>query len=53
MGFFAEFSAWLNGLLDTYIAEQTSRVAAAIEPALMMLASVYVMLCLRGANLSA
>lgn len=42
MGFFAEFSAWLNGLLGTYVAEQTTRVAAAIEPALLILASVYV-----------
>lgn len=42
MGFFAEFSAWLNTLLNTYIAEQTARVAAAIEPAFVILASVYV-----------
>jgi len=43
MGFFAEFSAWLNRLLGTYVSEQTGRVAAAIEPALVILASVYVM----------
>jgi type IV secretion system protein VirB6 len=43
MGFFAEFSAWLNGLLGTYVSEQTSRVAAAIEPALVLLTAVYVM----------
>lgn len=42
MGFFAEFSAWLNALLNTYIAEQTARVAAAIEPAFVILAGVYV-----------
>ena len=43
MGFFAEFSAWLNGLLSTYVSEQTTRVAAAIEPACVALASVYVL----------
>ena len=43
MGFFAEFSTWLDGLLGTYVSEQTTRVAAAIEPALLVLASVYVM----------
>jgi len=43
MGFFAEFSAWLNGLLATYVSEQSARVATAIEPALVILASVYVM----------
>jgi type IV secretion system protein VirB6 len=43
VGFFAEFSAWLNGLLATYVSEQTARVAAAIEPALVVLAGVYVM----------
>ena len=42
MGFFAEFSAWLNNLLGTYVAEQTARVATAIEPAFLILASVYV-----------
>ena len=43
MGFFAEFSVWLNRLLGTYVSEQTTRVAAAIEPALVLLAAVYVM----------
>lgn len=43
MGFFAEFSAWLNNLLGTYVSEQTTRVAAAIEPALVVLTAVYVM----------
>ena len=43
MGFFAEFSAWLNGLLATYVSEQTTRVAAAIEPAIVALTAVYVM----------
>lgn len=43
MGFFAEFSAWLNQLLGTYVSEQTARVAAAIEPAMIVLAGIYVM----------
>jgi len=43
VGFFAEFSAWLNGLLSAYVAQQTTRVAAAIEPACIALATVYVM----------
>jgi type IV secretion system protein VirB6 len=43
MGFFAEFSAWLNHLLATYVSEQTARVAAAIEPAMIVLAGIYVM----------
>ncbi len=43
MGFFAEFSAWLNNLLSTYVSEQTTRVAAAIEPAMVVLTGVYVM----------
>ena len=43
MGFFAEFSTWLNGLLGTYVSEQTTRVAAAIEPAMVLLTGIYVM----------
>ena len=43
MGFFAEFSAWLNNLLGTYVSEQTARVAAAVEPAMIVLTAVYVM----------
>jgi type IV secretion system protein VirB6 len=43
MGFFAEFSVWLNGLLGTYVSEQTTRVAAAIEPAIVVLTAIYVM----------
>lgn len=43
MGFFAEFSVWLNNLLGTYVSEQTTRVAAAIEPALVVLTGIYVM----------
>jgi type IV secretion system protein VirB6 len=43
VGFFAEFSAWLNALLATYVADNTARVAAALEPAIVTLATVYVM----------
>jgi type IV secretion system protein VirB6 len=41
MGFFATFSAWLNGLLSTYIGDNIARIAAILEPALLALASVY------------
>ena len=30
MGFFAEFTAWLNRILATYIADSTSRVAGVL-----------------------
>lgn len=43
MGFFAEFNAWLNALLATYIGDQTARVAAALEPAIVGVATIYVM----------
>lgn len=43
MGFFAEFSTWLNALLATYIGEQTERIASALTPAVITLAAVYVM----------
>lgn len=43
MGFFAEFNAWLNGILTGYIGDNTARIAAAIEPAVVTLAVVYVM----------
>jgi type IV secretion system protein VirB6 len=44
MGFFAEFNAWLNALLATYIGDNTARVAAALEPAIVTLATVYTMI---------
>jgi type IV secretion system protein VirB6 len=44
MGFFAEFSAWLNGILATYIGDNTARVGAAIEPAVVTLGTIYVMI---------
>lgn len=43
MGFFAEFSAWLQALLATYIGDNTARVASALEPAVVTLAVLYVM----------
>jgi type IV secretion system protein VirB6 len=43
VGFFAEFNAWLSTLLATYIGDQTARVAAALEPAIVALATIYVM----------
>jgi len=43
MGFFAEFSVWLNALLATYIGDQTARVAAALEPAIVAFATIYLM----------
>jgi len=43
MGFFAEFSTWLNAILATYIGTNTARVAAALEPAIVTLGVIYVM----------
>jgi type IV secretion system protein VirB6 len=43
MGFFAEFNAWLNTLLANYIGDQTARVAGALAPSIVALATVYVM----------
>ncbi len=43
MGFFATFWAWLNGQLATYIGTNTALVAQALEPAIVTLATVYVM----------
>lgn len=43
MGFFATFSAWLNGILATYIATNTARIATLLAPAVATLATVYVM----------
>jgi type IV secretion system protein VirB6 len=44
MGFFASFSTWLNGLLSTYIATNTTRVAALLTPAIVAFATLYVMI---------
>src|SRR5580658_2042367 len=43
MGFFAEFNAWLNALLAGYIGDNTTRIAATLEPAIVTLGVVYVM----------
>jgi type IV secretion system protein VirB6 len=43
MGFFAEFSAWLNGLLSTYIATNTARISSALEPFIVSLGVIYLM----------
>ncbi len=44
MGFFATFSAWLNGILSIYIAANTARVAALLQPAIVTFATLYVMI---------
>jgi type IV secretion system protein VirB6 len=43
MGFFATFWTWLNGQLATYIGDNTARLAAVLEPAVVTLATLYVM----------
>jgi type IV secretion system protein VirB6 len=43
MGFFATFWTWLNGQLATYIGDNTARLATILEPAVVTLATVYVM----------
>src|SRR6202034_3367679 len=43
MGFFATFWSWLNGQLASYIGDNTSRLAGVLEPAVLTLATLYVM----------
>jgi type IV secretion system protein VirB6 len=43
MGFFATFWSWLNAQLATYIGDNTARLASVLEPAIVTLATVYVM----------
>lgn len=43
MGFFAEFSAWLNGVLTNYIGTNTALIASTLEPAIVTLGTIYVM----------
>jgi type IV secretion system protein VirB6 len=43
MGFFAEFDAWLSSILALYVSTTTAQVAAAIEPAVMVIGVLYVM----------
>ncbi len=44
MGFFSEFTAWLNGLLSSYIGTNTARIASVLEPAVVTLGVLYVMI---------
>lgn len=44
MGFFQTFWSWLNGELTTYIGDNTARLASALEPAIVALATIYVMI---------
>ncbi|MDM0030356.1 type IV secretion system protein [Variovorax saccharolyticus] len=44
MGFFAQFFAWLNVQVADYVSSNTIRVAAAVEPAAVTLATIYVMM---------
>lgn len=44
MGFFATFSTWLNGILANYIGQHTAQLAATLQPAIIALATVYVMI---------
>lgn len=43
MGFFATFWAWLNTQTADYIAASTTRLAGALEPAILVLGTLYVM----------
>ena len=44
MGFFATFSAWLDAILGHYIGTNTARMATILEPAIVVLAALYVMI---------
>jgi type IV secretion system protein VirB6 len=44
MGFFAEFSTWLDTLLSGYIGSNTARLANILEPAVVTLGVVYLMI---------
>ncbi len=44
MGFFTEFNIWLNAVLFAYIGNNVTRVAAALEPAVVTLGVIYVMI---------
>lgn len=43
MGFFASFSTWLNGILTGYIGTNTATIAGLLQPAILALATIYVM----------
>jgi type IV secretion system protein VirB6 len=42
MGFFAEFTVWLNRILATYVADNTARLAGVLEPTIVTLAVLYI-----------
>ncbi len=44
MGFFATFSAWLDAILANYIGTNTAQMASILEPAIVVLAALYVMI---------
>src|ERR1700683_2242680 len=44
MGFFAEFNAWLNALLNDYIQQYTAQMATLLEPAIVTLGTLYVLI---------
>lgn len=41
--FFSQFWTWLNGVLANYVGTNTAAIAGAIEPAVVTLATIYVM----------
>jgi type IV secretion system protein VirB6 len=43
MGFFAEFSAWLDQILRAYITDNTRQIATLLEPAVVTLGALYIM----------
>jgi len=43
MGFFAEFSGWLDGVLSSYITTYTHRIAALLTPAVVTIGVLYIM----------
>jgi type IV secretion system protein VirB6 len=43
MGFFATFWTWLNTQMATYVGANTARLASVLEPAVVTLATIYVM----------
>ena len=42
MGFFAEFDAWLTGILSRYISDNTAALAGILEPAIVTLGVFYI-----------
>ena len=43
MGFFSTFWGWLNAQLSNYIGDNTARLATILEPAVVTLATIYIM----------